>query len=276
LGIKKRRFIYAYRGKTLEDTIRIPTRRIAAQRFFSYFCDAILTNSQISRNEYSQEIGIDAGKINVVYNGVDIDKFNTNGGAAAKAVRESFAFGGKDVIIGSVARFDPVKNLNVLVIAFSKLQKELLKRCKLLLIGDGPELTKLKKMVNELNLTERVIFAGMRQDIPICLKCMDIYVQPSIFENIPNSLLEAMATGLPVVATNVGGIPEIVKDRETGLLVGLKDSGELVRSIETLSSNPDARREMGEKGRECVLNNFSIKKMVSGYENLYNEILGNV
>jgi len=270
---KKIKFIYSYRGKTIEDTIRIPKRRILAQRFFSHFCDAILTNSEISRKEYAQEIGIHPEKIEVVYNGVDVDRFISNNNENIIKKRRAFGIQENDIVVGSVARFDPVKNLEGLVNAFSGLDRDKYARCKLLLVGDGPELPFVRNTAKDLGLTQKVIFTGMRRDIPECLSVMDIYVQPSKFEGVPNAALEAMAAGLPVIATNVGGVSEIVEDRMTGILVAVDDERSLTQSIEFLVQHPARRREMGSLGRKRATSLFSIDKMVSEYEKLYEQIM---
>ena len=102
---------------------------------------------------------------------------------------------------------------------------------------------------------------------------MDIYVQPSHFEGVPNSVLEAMAAGLPVVATKVGGVPEIVKDGETGLLVPLNDQASLTRAMEFVIGDLEKGKQMGTCGRRRVTSLFSVEKMVKEYETLYEKVL---
>ena len=131
----------------------------------------------------------------------------------------------------------------------------------------------IRRETRHLGVEQKVIFAGMRRDIPECLSLMDIYVQPSRFENVPNSVLEAMAAALPVVATNVGGVREIVKDGETGIMVEVDDERGLVQSIDFLIQHPDKGREMGELGRKRAISLFSLEKMVSEYEKLYDRIM---
>jgi sugar transferase (PEP-CTERM/EpsH1 system associated) len=270
---KKCKFIHSFRGKTIEDTINIPKRRIHAQHFFSNFCDAIITPSEESRKEYSQLINIDPEKIRVIYNGVDIDRFQIDSSYSLKEKRKEFGLKKEDIIIGSAARFDPVKNIDALVRAFARLPEGILEKCKLLLLGDGPELSCVQNTAKDLGVKEKVLFAGMRSDIPQCLSLVDIYVQPSKFEGVPNAVLEAMAAGLPVIATKVGGVPEIIEDGRTGILVAVDDKRSLTQSIEFLIENSDKRREMGSLGRKRVTSLFSIEKMVSEYEKLYEEIM---
>ena len=269
---KRRKFIFSFRGKTMEDTLGIPKRRIFAQRLLSNFCDTILAPSEESRKEYSQDIRIKPDKIQVIYNGIDLNRFHLSRSEPTKGIRETFDFRSDDIVIGSVARFDPVKNMGALVKAFSKIEKTTLGPVRLLLVGDGSELPGVQKMTFDLGLRDRVVFTGMRRDIPDCLGMMDIYVQPSRFEGIPNSVLEAMASGLPVVATNVGGLHEIVEDGKTGFLVDLDNEAGLIRAIEFLIGHGDRRRQMGADGKKRVLSRFSISKMVSDYEDLYERL----
>lgn len=269
---KRRKFILSFRGKTMEDTLGIPKRRIFAQRLLSNLCDAILAPSEESRKEYSRDICIKPDKIQVIYNGIDVNRFRLNRSERIKEIGGVFDFGSDDIVIGSVARFDPVKNMGVLVKAFSKIEKTSLGPVKLLLVGDGPDLPGIQKMAFDLGLRDRVVFTGMRRDIPDCLGMMDIYVQPSRFEGMPNSVLEAMASGLPVVATNVGGVREIVEDGKTGFLVDVDNEAGLIRAIELLVRHPDRRRQMGADGRKRVISRFSISTMVSDYEDLYERL----
>ena len=113
----------------------------------------------------------------------------------------------------------------------------------------------------------------MRRDIPYCLALMNIYVQPSRFEGVPNSVLEAMASGLPVVATDVGGVQEVVQNGKTGLLVDPDNDTQLIEAIESLIAIADKRRALGALALKRVTSRFSIQKMVSDYEHLYGELV---
>jgi glycosyltransferase involved in cell wall biosynthesis len=266
---RKAKFIFSFRGKTMEDMVHIPKRRIYAQKFLSFLCDALLTNSEMSRKEYAADIGIKKEKLKVIYNGVDINQFSGPDGAKLNQKRNRLGIQDNDIVIGSIARLDPVKNAASLVNAFSMLDEKLLAQCKLLLVGDGPDRNKIEQLTNALKIKNNVILAGMRQDIPDCLKMMQIYVQPSIFENIPNSILEAMASGLPVIATHVGGVCEVVSHQKTGLLVSLTDQKEWVKAMSQLIKNEKIRLDMGKKAFKVVEDHFTIAKMVLAFEQLY-------
>ncbi|MCK4859439.1 MAG: glycosyltransferase, partial [Candidatus Omnitrophica bacterium] len=270
----KRKFIFSYRGKTISDTVNIPKRRLFTQKILSYFCNSILTNSEVSKSEYANEIGISPAKISVIYNGVDVERFGENVESKSMKKRKALGIKKDDIVVGSVARFDPVKNLDGLVRAFSNISSKIMGKCRLLLVGDGPDFEKVKKLSHDLGLKDRVVFTGMRRDIPECLGVMNIYAQPSRFENIPNSILEAMAAGLPVVATSVGGIGEVVENKRSGFLVPLGKEGLMTQSIAALIENKALRLAMGKHAREKVCIRFSLEKMVLEYEQLYAKIAG--
>jgi glycosyltransferase involved in cell wall biosynthesis len=124
-----------------------------------------------------------------------------------------------------------------------------------------------------MQLSEDVIFTGIRQDVPNILGLLDVFVLPSLWEGLPIALLEAMAAGLPVVATAVGGTPEVVVEGETGFLVPPRDPEALAEAILRLLREPDLRRRMGEAGRKRVAEHFSVEQMVQKTEALYEHLL---
>jgi glycosyltransferase involved in cell wall biosynthesis len=140
-------------------------------------------------------------------------------------------------------------------------------------IGDGSYKSELERYAASLGLGNRVIFTGFRTDIAKILPEIDISVLPSLSEGLSNSLLEAMAAGVPVIATRVGGTPEAVEDGKTGLLVPPADLSALIRAITFLLDNPQSARRMSEEGRHHVLSSFSVQKMVQDTESLYFRLL---
>jgi glycosyltransferase involved in cell wall biosynthesis len=118
-----------------------------------------------------------------------------------------------------------------------------------------------------------VVFAGHRTDVPEILQALDIFVLPSNWEGLPNAVLEAMAAGLPVVATRVGGVPEVVVEGQTGILVPPRDPNALADALLTLLRDPNLRRRMGQAGRQRVQEYFSVDQMVSKTETLYEQLL---
>ena len=142
------------------------------------------------------------------------------------------------------------------------------------IVGDGPAGDDLKHVCGELSLFDHVHFHGMREDVPNLLESADLFVLSSVSEGISLTLLEAMASGLPIVATDVGGNREVVNDGLTGRLVPSRDPQALAAAILQLCSNRQVAREMGQRGRKRVEQFFSIDSMVKAYEMLYCDLLG--
>jgi glycosyltransferase involved in cell wall biosynthesis len=175
---------------------------------------------------------------------------------------------GAAFVLGTVARFDPVKALDVLIGAFASLPAQWGK-ARLLIVGDGPQRERLEALTRTLKVADRVRFAGFIVDAPRCMPAIDLYVSASRREGLPLSLLEAMACGLPVVATRVGGHVDAVEDGVTGLLVSVDDQAGLISAMATLLADPERRRQMGEAGRERVEKHFSVGRMVAATADVY-------
>jgi glycosyltransferase involved in cell wall biosynthesis len=173
-----------------------------------------------------------------------------------------------------VGRLDPVKNLDGLFMAFKR-SIDLFsdKKARLLVVGDGQELPRLKDLSKALGLEKQVYFSGMRNDVGFCLSAMDVYVQPSFYEGHSNTILEAMASGIPVISTHVGGTPEIVTHGDSGFLFKPGDTEEIAMAIAELRNNSDKRGIMAEKGRQKVKDLFSVDTMVKNYIGLFDELL---
>ena len=167
-----------------------------------------------------------------------------------------------------MAWFDRVNNLTSLIEAFN-VCKEQSSKARLLLVGDGEQMEEIERLVTNLNLDKYVSLSGRRMDIPRCLQVMDIYVQPSLYEGVSNTILEAMSVGLPIVATKVGGTPEIVQNGRNGILVKSDDSMELITALITLLKDTGKRIELGKSGRVCIQKHFSLDRMIATYENLF-------
>src|SRR5699024_1112756 len=162
-------------------------------------------------------------------------------------------------VVGRVGRLNAVKAFADLLQAVARVQSsDTGPAPRLVIVGSGPEQAALEQLVHELGIAERVWLAGERDDVPQLLQAMDVYVCSSIAEGMALTLLEAMASGLPVSATQVGGNPELVLAQETGLLVPASDAGALADAIETLVADPELRREQGQAGRQRAQACFSM------------------
>jgi glycosyltransferase involved in cell wall biosynthesis len=139
----------------------------------------------------------------------------------------------------------------------------------LVLAGDGPCRAELERLATDTGLAEHVKFLGTRDDVPAVMSAFDVFALPSIAEGISNTLLEAMASGLPVVATRIGGNPEIVAERVCGTLVPRQDPEALAAAISEYLEDPETRRRHGAGSRERAVRHFSLERMIEGYRNLY-------
>ncbi|MGH8595830.1 MAG: glycosyltransferase, partial [Gammaproteobacteria bacterium] len=187
-------------------------------------------------------------------------------------------FCGSGVVrIGTVGRLQQVKDQATLLRAFAALCAALptdRSRLRLLIVGDGPLLGDLRALAISLGIADAVWFPGALDTIPEVLRAMDIFVLPSLNEGISNTLLEAMASGLPVVATAVGGNLELVEDGVCGRFFQPGDHLGLAQLLAEYAADPASRGDHGRAARNAVLNKFSLEAMVASYEAIYDRVLG--
>jgi glycosyltransferase involved in cell wall biosynthesis len=195
-------------------------------------------------------------KIEVIYNPVDISKYNKSSIKRKK---------GEDVTFINVARFTSVKNQSLLIDAFSKVREQI-KNVKLILVGDGELRNAVEKKVAQNGLSDVVEFTGNIQNVAEKLRSADAFVLPSRYEGLPLTILEAMASGLPIIATNVGGVPDIVKDN--GVLFKDNDLDSLVAAMLKLARDLLLREQMGKKSILYV-EKFDVKTIADQYQLLY-------
>jgi len=169
-------------------------------------------------------------------------------------------------VIGIVASLYAIKDHATLIRAFGELRKTN-PNSRLLIVGEGEERKRLESIA-----PEGVLFFGNRRDVPRILNMLDVYVLCSLNEGISNTILEAMSTGLPVIASNVGGNPDLVLDGTTGRLFPSGDAGALQDLLLRYMASPDERRNHGQRGRETVLANYGIKAMVNAYEEVWRRV----
>jgi glycosyltransferase involved in cell wall biosynthesis len=228
-------------------------------------CDRVVFGSEAQQHLWTQKYRIRADRSKVIYNGVDIGFFG-NAGAPAEDLRESLNIDEDAIVIGCVAHFRPEKSHQDLLAAMKSLTGS--SSATLLLIGEGPEESALRRCVETHGLSANVRFCGRVSDVRPFLALMDIFVLPSSSEVFSNAILEAMATGLPVVCTAVGGSVEMVVNGETGFTYPRYDVDGLVESLETLMSDSSMRIQFGKNGAERVREVFSIQRMDDQYADL--------
>jgi sugar transferase (PEP-CTERM/EpsH1 system associated) len=208
-------------------------------------------------------------KIQRIYNGVNTDRFAPRADGIA---RPDGAF-----VIGTVGRMQTVKCQPALAQAFVRLTKMInpsTHPVRLVMVGDGPLRAEVERVVAEAGVAQWVELRGVRDNVPDEMRNMDLFVLPSIAEGISNTILEAMACGLPVVATNVGGNAELVTDGLSGRIVPHSDPEAMAQALHAYVTNPDRAREHGRAGRQRVLRDFSMDRMVSAYTGVYDGLIG--
>ncbi|MDH3994606.1 MAG: glycosyltransferase, partial [Gammaproteobacteria bacterium] len=178
------------------------------------------------------------------------------------------------IVIGNVGRLEPVKDQLTLVRAFTELclRRPQDTRLRLVLIGDGSLRHELESLIEQNDIQTRVWLAGSVENVPQLLQAMDVFVLPSLAEGISNTILEAMACGLPVVATRVGGNEELVVEGETGFLVSRADPGAMAETLLHYLEDDTLRDRHGAAARRRVEKNFSIHGMVNRYLEVYDEL----
>jgi glycosyltransferase involved in cell wall biosynthesis len=191
---------------------------------------------------------------------------------AREVWRRRQGFAPEDTIFVCVAQFRPQKNHRLLLEAFAK-GAAAHPRVHLLLVGWGSQETQLRKQVEALGLRRRVHFMGLRTDIPEVLAASDVFVLSSDWEGNPLAVMEAMSAGKPVISTSVGGVPELIKNGSSGLLVPQANSEAFARAVNRLATNPQMRKAMGTVAAKCATERFSVETMTEAYEELYEAML---
>ena len=179
---------------------------------------------------------------------------------------------GDRIVVGTVGRLSSEKGASFLIEAAAKICPDF-PRAFFVLVGDGPMRSALEARVRELGMEGQFLFTGQRHDVQQIYRAFDIFVLPSLEEGMPMALLEAMAAGLPVVATKVGGVPDIVNDPSVGTLVDPGDANAIATGIRDLLSDRSRREEIGSKGRKRVEESFSAAAMARRYVELYQQVL---
>ncbi|HHS84136.1 MAG TPA: glycosyltransferase [Gammaproteobacteria bacterium] len=232
-----------------------------AYRYIDRCFDQIIAPSRAVYDSLINQ-GTSAEKIVLVYNGVDVARFSSSDG---QRLREQLAISKDHLLLGIVARLSGEKDHLTLLQAVYQLGQSG-RKVALAVVGQGELKNRLIEEVSRLGLESCVHFLGVRDDIPQILAAIDIFVLSSVTEGMSNALLEAMASAKPVVATNVGGNPELVEEGETGYLIPAGNSAAMADAIGRLADNPAMRQRMGAAGRQRVKQLYSIEAMVKKYQ----------
>jgi glycosyltransferase involved in cell wall biosynthesis len=271
--------IYAYfaarrLGLPLLATSHLWTRQTAAVRFYEFLdaqvlrrFDAVVAVSDRIAAELRQA-GVPAGKITIIDNGIDLRPFQSAVPTLASELNK-----GDQLLIGTVGRLVEQKGLTFFLTAAQQLLKEF-PNLLFAIFGDGPDRGKLEQMAKDLQIAEKVWFAGARRDMPNVYASLDVFALASVGEGLPMALLEAMASGVPVVATEVGAVPKVIVSGRSGMLVRPGDATQLAQAIACLLRDPVLRGHLAGNGKQTVHEQFSSRVMTQNYCRVYGQLLG--
>lgn len=271
------RVIHAERGRSAQDPRGESRKHRALRRWLMPFIDRYLAVSKDLRDWLTEKVGIDPARVVYIPNGIDVAEFTVSQARedAPRPLLGSFAPPGT-ILIGAVGRLDPVKDHAGLLVAFKLLCEtlpDLHGRLRLIIAGEGPQRSALEAQIIELGLQKQVCLLGNRDDVPAILAEFDVFALSSIGEGMPGVLLEAMAAGLPVVATDVGGVSEVVSRGVTGSLVPAGNPAALTQALSDYVLDEPLRVRHGSAGRRIAEGRFSLDHMLSAYTTLYDELL---
>ena len=239
------------------------------EKVTSCMVDHYITVSDSVKEYLMNKANILPEKITTIHNGVALNGKSPRGKGSGPG---PFGLEHNDSVVLSVGRLHQQKGYDYLIRAIATVKGEV-PTVKALIVGEGEEENDLKNLVKSLDLSKEVIFTGLCRDVEKLLNFTGLFVLPSLWEGMPNAVLEAMSAAKPVVATRVGGVPELVVDGETGILVPPEDPDSLARAIVELLRNNERAQRMGNAGRKRVQKHFSLTAMVSKTDHLYQELL---
>ena len=263
--------IHSEHGYELETLGGLPLRRRILCRCFYGMADAVFTVTDELRRYHAAQSWIPPSRFQVLYNGVDTEKFAPNSLSAVQ-VRTELGVPAGRFLIGSVGRLVAIKDHNTLLRAAENLLLQGLD-VHVLLVGAGPEMPNLQKYVADSgSLPGRVTFPGASSRVPELLNAMDAFVLPSISEGMSNTILEAMACGVPTVVTHTGGNPELIEEGQSGYLFPPRDVGTLSTLLARLAEDASLREEIGASARRRAFELFSVGGMIDRYQQIYTQL----
>ena len=242
------------------------------RRAYSPFVNRYVALSGQIESYLTERVGIAASRVERICNGVDTLRFQP---ASTRQAVAGSPFYESDVVVGTVGRLQTVKDqLNLVrAVAIARGQGEAGARLRLVIAGDGPQRAEVEAEIVATGIGDITWLAGARSDVPEVMRALDIFALPSQAEGISNTILEAMASGLPVVATDVGGNAELVAAGETGALVPAQDPQAMAQALLRYTADAALRQSHGAAGRQRVERSFSIDNMVERYTRLYQSLL---
>jgi glycosyltransferase involved in cell wall biosynthesis len=262
--------LFTEHGRAFPDLPR--RKRMLANRVLLRRRDRVMAVGETVRQALIRNEGLPPGRIEVIYNGIPLEPFEAPATPEARAAaRAEIGVGPDDLVAILVARLDYLKDHATAIRTIERVARRR-PDARLVLVGEGLERASIEDLVHRLGVGENVRLLGRRTDVPRLLSAADVVLLTSISEGIPLTLIEAMAAGLPVVSTRVGGVPEVVVDGETALLAPSGDAEALAGHILDLADDPGRRARMGLSGRRRAREQFSEGRMHQLYRDLYEEM----
>lgn len=267
--------VHGEHGRDADDVDGTNLRHIWMRRLYRHFVQHQIALGSELAGYLRARVGVPEARLTPICNGVDHVRFAP---AAARAPIAGCPFGDPALwIIGTVGRMQSVKAQPVLARAFVDVlrrQPQWRSRLRLVLVGDGPLRAECVEVLREAGMSELAWLPGERSDVPDVMRGLDCFALPSLVEGISNTILEAMASGLPVLATDVGGNRDLIEVGVSGEIVPPGDVQALADAIASLAADPARARAMGRAGRDAVEQRFSLPAMVAAYERVYDSVLG--
>jgi sugar transferase (PEP-CTERM/EpsH1 system associated) len=267
--------IHGEHGRDVEDLDGSNIRRQIVRRLFKPFVHHYISVSRDLGFYLQQKVGVPHARIAQIYNGVDSDRFHPAGERREEVPCAGFA-GSETFVIGTVGRMQDVKDQLTLARAFVRLMQEYPgaeQRLRLVMIGGGPLREKVRVLLANAGIEQFAWLPGERNDVPRIMRSFDLFVLPSLAEGISNTILEAMASGLPVLATDVGGNPELIEPGVTGTLVPRSDAESMARAMRVYAESAELCRRQGSEARRTVERRFGMEAMVNAYMAVYDQLL---
>lgn len=230
--------------------------------------DMLITVSNKNKEALIKNFKLPEDKIKVIYNCIDIDNIKNYNRDISRELRKKFSINDSSIVFGTVGRLDIQKGHEYLIDAAKNVIREV-PDSLFLFVGRGKLKDQLIEKISDNNTIEHFRIAGYQENLPEIHAIIDIFVLPSISEGFPFAVLEAMAAKKPVIATNVGGVPEIITNNVNGMLVEPKDSDALARAMILLAKDIKKRNSIAETGHKTIIENFSLEKMISANKEIY-------
>ena len=268
--------IHGEHGRDVGDLDGSSKKYQWVRRLYRPFVTYFIALSRDLEHYLIDRVGMPKSRVLQIYNGVDSNRFHPH--ETRQLIVGCPFIDSSSWLVGTVGRMQTVKDQTTLARAFIRalvIAPELKESLRLVMIGDGPLRTQSQELLEQAGLAELAWLPGERNDVSEILRGLDCFVLPSLAEGVSNTILEAMASGLPVIATDVGGNGELVDAGRSGVLVAVSDVDAMAKSIVSYASNRESARRAGQFGRASVERQYSLAAMVKQYQGLYDRLLLN-